>query len=121
MSIQKDEQGNIVIRQGDAGRIFFNGFSTDKNYTVYFSVVDENRNLMFPELVTTTNNTPTASFYLDSDSTKLLTVPEDEEIQTYYWGLKYVETGSDEENTVFPKMFQKCLLLVCPQYTEGPI
>lgn len=122
--IEKDENGNILIRQGDTGEIIFgdnnSGFNPDYNFIVYFSVRDENGNLMFPEIMTTTNNSMTATITLDADTTDLLTVPEGEETAIYYWGLKAVKSGSDEEHTIYPKLGQKCLMIVYRKYVEGP-
>lgn len=119
MTISKDENGNICLRQGDSGTIIFRGFNPEKNYYVHFSVVDEDRKLMFPEIVVTSNNSESVTFNLDAASTKQLIVPEGEEVAVYYWGVKYSEIGSNEENTIFPKMFKRSIMLVCPQYTEG--
>lgn len=121
MSISKTGETTINIRQGDSGELIFSGFNPEKNYNVYFAVRDEDRNLMFPEVSVTTNGKSSVTIPLEAEDTKQLIVPAGEDTAIYYWGIKYSEAGSGEEYTIYPEMFQKCIMLVCPQYVEGPV
>ena len=37
------EDGTIIARQGDSGKVYIDGIDTNSNYTIWFGVRDENR------------------------------------------------------------------------------
>ena len=46
MSIEINNEGMIVLYQGDSGNITISGLDTNKNYVVYFAIQDEKQNLI---------------------------------------------------------------------------
>ena len=113
-----DSNGNIELVQGDSGTLEITGLETDKNYTVYFAIQDEDRNAIGSEIVVTTNKSDSVAFEITADLTDLLSVKSDEDTATYYYGIKlcYEDTGLEDtlligdseigdknEITVYPK------------------
>lgn len=118
MAFSIDSNGNIELVQGDSGSLEITGLETDRNYTVYFAIQDEDRNAIGSEIVVTTNKSDSVVFEITSDLTDLLTVKSDEDTATYYYGIKlcYEDTGLEDtlliggseigdknEITVYPK------------------
>ena len=50
MSIEINNEGMIVLYQGDSGNITISGLDTNKNYVVYFAIQDAKQNLIGNEL-----------------------------------------------------------------------
>ena len=122
MAFWTDENGNIIMVQGDTGRLVINGLNTDKNYRVFFAIQDEKRKPIGNELEVNSNAQGSDVFVLGSSLTNLLKVPSNSETATYYYGVKvcsddgYEDTlnigGSDmgDKNTitVYPKKVEGC-------------
>lgn len=122
MAFKIDEKGNIIMVQGDTGRLVINGLNTDQNYTVYFAIQDENRRPVGNEVNVQSNMQPTVVFELSSNLTDLLKVAEDEETHTYYYGVKTCASNGFEDTlsiggldigdkntiTVYPKKVEGC-------------
>lgn len=119
MAFSKDENGTITLRQGDSGSITINGLNPDYNYNVYFAVRDENRNLMFPEIMVEAFGVDSATINLPASLTDNLTVPADENVAIYYWGIKAVDTDTGEETTLLPELLGQQIMIVCPKIVEG--
>lgn len=103
-----NEQGNIELYQGDSGMLTVEDLPTDKDYTVYFSMYDNKRNIIGFELninayAGTTPNTiryKSVTFAIPASLTDLLTVPKGEDTAEYYYGLKICESGTNMEDTL---------------------
>ena len=124
MTIEIDADGTITIYQGDTGEIVINGLDVDKNYIVYLSIRDKNRNLVGDELKITSNQRPSVAFFLSADFTNQLTVPKNASYETYYYGVKVCELGANTEDTLFigGKSFgESNMILVYPKEVEGTI
>ena len=119
MAFSKDENGTITLRQGDSGEIKINGLNPDYNYNVYFAIRDENRELMFPELMVEAAGADNVIFNLTAELTDNLVVPVDENYAIYYWGVKAVDTDTGEETTLLPELLGQQLMIVCPKIVEG--
>lgn len=74
MAFTIDKDGNITLIQGDSGELVINGLPTDKNYSVYFAIQDENRNPIGSEIELDTNNSSSVIFTITGSLTNLLTV-----------------------------------------------
>ena len=121
MAFRIDENGNIVMIQGDTGQLVVNGLNTDQNYTVYFAIQDENRRPIGNEINVESNMQPTVVFVLSSSLTDLLEVAGDEETHTYYYGVKTC-TVEGFEDTLFiggSDMGDKNTITVYPKKVEG--
>jgi len=96
-----DNDGTITLYQGDSGEIVISGFDSSKNYTVYFAIQDDRRNLIGEELQVSVNNSDTVTFVLTSEFTDLLIVPPNRPYKIYYYGIKVCETDKATEDTLF--------------------
>lgn len=96
-----DKDSTISMYQGDSGEITVNGLDSSKDYTVYFAIQDENRNLIGQELQVSVNNSDTVTFVLTSEYTDLLTVPKNKPYKIYYYGIKACVPESQIEDTLF--------------------
>ena len=96
-----DADGTITTYQGDTGDLIINGIPVDQNYRVYFAIQDKKRNLIGDELQVAANKTSSIVFFLTSDYTDLLTVPQGKQYEIYTYGIKACETESSTEDTLF--------------------
>ena len=121
MAFRIDENGNITMVQGDTGRLVVNGLNTDKNYTVYFAIQDENRRPVGNEVNVESNMQPTVVFEFASQLTDLLKVAEDEETHTYYSGVKTCTAEGFEDTLSIggSDMGDKNTITVYPKKVEG--
>ena len=101
MALSIDEKGTITLYQGDSGEIAVTGLDNSKNYMVYFAIQDKKRNLIGDELQVAANKTSSIVFFLTSDYTDLLTVPQGKQYEIYTYGIKACETESSTEDTLF--------------------
>ena len=85
---------NIFIRRGDSGNVVVNGIPTDKNYGVYFSVVDENEDIK-KEWTVQSNQAASVTFSFAASDT------DDIEPGDYYYGIKICNGGM--EDTLIPR------------------
>ncbi len=101
MAFYVDETtGNITLVQGDSATLVVNGLPTDENYTVYFAIYDENRNIIGEEMKIQSNGSSTVSIAILSSLTDLLTVDSSEDTAEYYYGLKICLEDSGYEDTL---------------------
>ena len=121
MAFRIDENGNITMVQGDTGILALNGLNTDMNYIVYFAVQDEDRRPVGNELRVESNFQPIVVFSLTTELTDLFKVTEDEETQTYYYGIKIcTEEGYEDTVTIGNlDMSYKNTITVYPKKVEG--
>lgn len=102
MAFEIDENGNISIIQGDSMEIPLKGIPTDKNYAIYFAMQNKDRTPIGTEVMVESFNSPEVIIFVTGDLTDLLTVPEGQKKETYYYGIKacYVEDdGTKVEDT----------------------
>lgn len=100
MAFTIDKDGNITLIQGDSGELVINGLPTDKNYSVYFAIQDENRNPIGSEIELDTNNSSSVIFTIPGSLTNLLTVKKDDETAAYYYGIKLCNKDDFMEDTL---------------------
>lgn len=122
MAFTIDENGNITLVQGDSGELAISGLPTDKNYTVYLAIQDENRNPIGSEISVNTNNQDSVVFVLTGALTDLLKVKKNEPVATYYYGVKLCATESNTEDTLLiagGTLGDKNRITVYPKKVEG--
>lgn len=100
MSLNIDEKGNIYIYKGDSGEVVVSGLPTDKDYSVYFTVKDSKNKTVANCLEVKSNYNSTVTFIITSEFSNLLTIPRNEEVGFYKYGLKTVDSDG-VENTLF--------------------
>ena len=100
MAFEIDNNGNITMVQGDSGQLVINGLNTDKNYSVYFAIQDENRRPIGNEIKVQSNSQPIVVFELTADLTDLLKVGQDEETHEYYYGIKTCTKDGFEDTVI---------------------
>lgn len=122
MAFEIDNNGNITLIQGDSGQLVINGLNTDKNYSVYFAIQDENRKLIGNEIMVNSNKQSSVAFILTSSLTDLLKVNQNDETATYHYGVKVCDNTGFEDTmliggsqigdintiTVYPKKVEGC-------------
>ena len=95
-----DDDGTITLYQGDSGELVISGLDTSKNYTVYFAIQDEHRNIIGEELQVSVNNSDNVTFVLTPEFTDLLVVPPNRPYKVFYYGIKVCENGTALEDTL---------------------
>lgn len=85
---------NIYLKQGDTGNITFKGIPTDKNYSVFMSIYNEDTNTILKEITATSVIGDTALFAIGEDESNSLPVGD------WVYALKICADGS--EDTVIP-------------------
>lgn len=96
-----DTTGTIELYQGDSGSVFVNGLLPEKKYRVYFAVQDKNRNFIGEQLEELAENVSFVEFKLLSSFTLKLEVPKNKSSETYYYGVKVEEIGTNNVDTLF--------------------
>ena len=122
MSIKIDNNGTIILYQGDSGNIVVSGLDDSKNYTVYFAILDEKGNLVGNELQTTTNKSDFVVFSLTSDFTDLLKVSKGKPFALYSYGIKVCDIETKTEDTLIIENCNygdKNLIIVYPRKVIG--
>lgn len=97
MPIFKNDNGDIYLHQGDTGNIGISGIPTDKSYSVYMSIYNEDANAILSEILISNYNqsSGTGVFTIDEETSNALPVGE------WVYGIKICASGS--EDTVIPK------------------
>ena len=121
MAFEIDNNGNITMVQGDSGQLVINGLNTDKNYSVYFAIQDENRKPIGNEIMVNSNNQSSVVFVLTPDLTDLLKVKQNDETATYYYGVKVCDDTGYEDTMLIGNstMGDKNSITVYPKKVEG--
>ena len=121
MAFTIDENGNITMVQGDSVQLVINGLNTDKNYSVYFAIQDENRKPIGNEISVDSNGSPIVIFVLTSTLTDLLTVKNNEENAIYYYGVKTCTADGFEDTLTIGSgdMGDRNTITVYPKKVEG--
>ena len=101
MAFTVDDNGNITLIQGDSGEYTVTGIEvdTEANYATYFAIQDGNRKPVGNE-VQSLISSGMSTFTITANLTDNLTVPADQDNETYYFGIKLVNTVTDEEDTL---------------------
>lgn len=116
MFIIDEETGNMTIRQGDSYTFTVEG--VDDTYTLYYSVYDSSRNILW-EIDTTPVN-EIATFNITPALSTQMTVPTGRKTETYYYGLKRCKDGYEDTLIVGNKgVGDLNKILVYPLIVEG--
>lgn len=116
MFIIDEETGNMIIRQGDSYNFTVEG--VDDSYTLYYSVYNVNREILW-EISTNPVNT-VATFNITPKYSTQMTVPVNRKTETYYYGLKRCKDGYEDTLIVGDKdVGDLNKITVYPLITEG--
>lgn len=119
---------NIKLYQGDSGMITFNGIPTDKNWEVYFSIIDLKKNKILLEKKVESQQKESVVFTFTAEETDKLDIQIGKTFTSYNYGLKICD-DIGTENTLIPKVSinengtvifrQAPNVQVYPKYVEG--
>lgn len=121
MAFNIDENGNITLVQGDSGTLVINGLNTDRNYLLYLAIQDKNRKPVGNELFVNSNKSPTIIFELTGDFTDLMSVPQNETYEIYYYGVKQCDGNGYEDTLIIGNtdIGYQNTITVFPKKVEG--
>lgn len=121
MAFSVDNFGNITLVQGDSGELAISGIPTDDNYSVYFAIQDENRTPIGDEISVNSSKSSSVIFVIPASLTNLLTVKRNEEIATYYYGVKLCDESGLEDTMLLgnSNIGDRNTITVYPKKVEG--
>lgn len=120
MFIIDEETGTITLRQGDSAELSIENIPDDRQYDVYFSIYDSNRDIKFELKETPVDGSVT--FKITPKLSNLLTVPVDQKTTTYYWAVKRCYEPDNFEDTLIvgdKKVSDVNKVIVYPLIAEG--
>lgn len=122
MFIVDEITGDIITRQGDNGEYTIYNIPTDKDYKLYFSVFDENRNKIGDEILVNSLYKDFATFIITPEFSDKLTVKKGEESAQYNFAIKKCYGFNQIEDTLVlgnKTIYDKNTILVLPKESEG--
>ena len=103
MALFKINDTDLKLYCGDTGNLRISNLPTDKNYKVYWEIIRAKTQETVFELALDSNQADNVLFNLDSKHSDLLTVPNINTPETYYWSIKICDPETGAEDTVIPK------------------
>lgn len=100
MAYKVDDNGNIIIYQGDSMELIINGIPTDQNYKVYFAAQNEEREPIGSEIMVESLGQSSVVMKLLGNYTNQFTVEDDKKSQKYYYGIKLCSEIDEIEDTL---------------------
>lgn len=96
MTVFKNNQKDIYLKKGDTGNVHISGIPTDKFYTIYMSIYNEESNSIITEITAVNYNQAqgTADIIFNEEISNSLPVGD------WVYGIKICADGS--EDTVIP-------------------
>ena len=116
------EDGTIIARQGDSGKIYIEGLDIDKNYKIFFGVYDKNRKPVGKEVPIYSYNASEVILEVPATVSDMWVVPKNEPYAEYYYGIKVCDEETHREDTL---VLSGCeydtenILIVYPKKVEG--
>lgn len=112
----------VITYQGDSFNLTFTDL--EPGMKIYFGVRDKKYNqLAFDELSETVDSNGEVTFTVTSAMSNKLNVKSGEPCAIYYYGIKHVDTETDEENTIVlgdnTNFEDKYILKVLAKKVEG--
>lgn len=98
MYIIDEETGDMTIRQGDSGELTVMGIPDDREYDVYFSMYDKDKNILFELKETPVDQSVT--FKITPAHSNLLTVPAGNKTAIYFYAVKRCYEPDNFEDTL---------------------
>lgn len=103
MALFRINDTDLKLYCGDTGNLRISNLPTDKNYKVYWEIIRAKTQQTVFELSVDSNNASSVLFNLDSEHSDLLTVPNLNSPETFYWSIKICDPDTGAEDTVIPK------------------
>lgn len=100
--IYTDKQKNIYLFKGDSGSLIFKNLPTDKNYTLFFAIVDEETGKIINEIFTNTLYLSEITLDIPVTFTNDLKIDSGESERIFKYGVKIC--CGIEEHTLIPKV-----------------
>ena len=118
------EDGTIIARQGDSGKVYIEGIDTDKNYKIFFGVRDENRKPIGDEVPVDSKGSSEVVINIPASVSNAWEVPKGEEYRELYYGIKVCHEDSGIEDTLILSGCEfetENILIVYPKKVEGTL
>lgn len=122
MGYTVQDNGDIIVTQGDSFELVLNGIPTDQNYKVYFAIQDAERNPIGTEIMVESNHEAAVTIKVTGNYSNQLVVEEDSKTTTYYYGVKICSTEENTEDTLLlgnKTMGEQNTIKVYPRKVEG--
>jgi hypothetical protein len=118
------EDGTIIARQGDSGKVYIEGVDTNKNYKIYFGVRDDNGKPLGDEVWVYSNYGSEVVINVPANVSNMWEVPKKEEYIELNYGIKVCDEESGIEDTL---ILANCefdtenKIVVYPKKVEGTL
>lgn len=116
------DNGDIVCRQGDNGKLTLTDLPTDLNYTIFVAIQNNKRKPIGAEIYTKTNKQSVVDVIFTPGLTDLLTVPAKQDTEEYYYFVKLCHIGGMIEDTLLlggKSVDEPNVITVYPKGSEG--
>jgi hypothetical protein len=118
------EDGTIIARQGDSGKVYIDGIDTNSNYTIWFGVRDENRKPIGDEVPVQSNYGSEVVIDIPATVSNSWEVPKGEDYRELYYGIKVCDETTGLEDTLVLagcEFDTENILIVYPKKVEGTL
>lgn len=118
------EDGTIIARQGDSGKVYIEGVDTNNNYKIYFGVRDDNGKPLGDEVWVYSNYGSEVVINVPAHVSNMWEVPKKEEYIELNYGIKVCDEESGIEDTL---ILANCefdtenKIIVYPKKVEGTL
>lgn len=122
MGYTVQENGDIIITQGDSFELVLNGIPTTQNYKIYFAIQDAERNPIGQEIMVESNQESSVVIKVTGNYSNQLTVGDDVKSTNYYYGVKMCSETDNTEDTLLlgnKQMGEQNIIKVFPRKVEG--
>lgn len=97
MTVYSGSQKDIYLRKGDTGQIHFSGIPTDKSYSPYMSIYNEESNTIIKEILATNYNQSVGTADIVFDAA----ISDDLPVGEWVYAFKICADGT--EDTLIPE------------------
>lgn len=118
------EDGTIIARQGDSGKVYIEGVETDKNYKIYFGVRDNKRKPVGNEVYVYSNFSSEVVIIVPPNVSNDWVVPKDDEYIELNYGIKVCDEETNMEDTLILagcEFDTENKIIVYPKKVEGTL
>ena len=118
------EDGTIIARQGDSGKVYIEGVETDKNYKIYFGVRDNKRKPVGNEVYVYSNFSSEVVIIVPPNVSNDWIVPKDDEYIELNYGIKVCDEETNMEDTLILagcEFDTENKIIVYPKKVEGTL
>ena len=103
MALYRINDTDLKLYCGDTGNLRITGIPTTKNYKMYLEIISARTQQSVFEICVDSNYQDNVLFVIDAEHSDLLTVPNINTPETYYWSVKICDPEIGSEDTIIPK------------------